>query len=205
MENILPQKDVLELGRYLAKELGFSQARDVLGEWMAHHVSGLVRDAEAEGNTELGEKIRNDAVKVILEIWQHRTSLPGAAYPLSRYKDVINTLSVFSEESSYWERNNLGNAQSLAANSVKLFAQLCRGLHLAEFSLNMPERPPSAAIHTLSEEEAMLYEQLSSWVTDESESKTADIDLSGKYEASQSMSDLIDQLCEQLTLLKESL
>ena len=91
MELSRPPKDVLGLGRHLVRELDFDDG-DTLGRWMAHHLAELIHEAENGANGEIRSKVRKEATETILNIWRHRASLPGKAYPLALYKDVLQVL-----------------------------------------------------------------------------------------------------------------
>src|SRR5688572_3455622 len=72
MVTLKEPKDVLELGKYLVRELGFEDEVDTLGRWMSHHVAELITVAE-NGRTAASRRIaKRDAVTTILRIWQHR-------------------------------------------------------------------------------------------------------------------------------------
>lgn len=82
----------MELGRHLVRELGCEGGFDTLGRWMAHYVAELI-DKTEKGSTET-ERIeaRKNAFETIIKLWEYRTSLPGKAYPLAQYKDVLHVL-----------------------------------------------------------------------------------------------------------------
>jgi hypothetical protein len=84
-----PPKDVLGLRRHLVRELGFEDGVDTLGRWMAHHLAELID--EAENGVTADERLRacNSVTETIIKIWEHRTSLPGKAYPLAAYKEIL--------------------------------------------------------------------------------------------------------------------
>ena len=85
-------RDVLELGRHLVRELGFDDQRDTLGRWMAHHLAELINKAENGATGTERVRARKNATETILKIWEHRASLPGNAYPLAPYKDVLKVV-----------------------------------------------------------------------------------------------------------------
>src|SRR5687767_11542563 len=83
-----PPKDVLGLGQHLVRELDFEDGVDTLGRWMAHYLAELIDKAENGGTAAKRLRAHKSATETILKIWEHRTSLPGKAYPLAPYKDV---------------------------------------------------------------------------------------------------------------------
>lgn len=90
----------LSLGRQIAEELDDS---DVLGRWMAHHISDLITRAEAaEGDTD-AEELRNAATKSILELWSHRAALATRGdKPLATYDPIFTALTRLSEPQEPW-------------------------------------------------------------------------------------------------------
>lgn len=92
MEQSKEPKDVLELGHYLASELGVYEGVDTLGRWMAHYLAELIDKAENSPNERDRKTARQEATDTILKIWEHRKSLPGNVYPLERFKDIFLVL-----------------------------------------------------------------------------------------------------------------
>ena len=84
-----PPKDVLGLGQHLVRELGFEDGVDTLGRWMAHYLAELIGEAENGSTAAKRTSARKEAIETILKIWDHRTSLSGTAYPLTKYRDVL--------------------------------------------------------------------------------------------------------------------
>jgi hypothetical protein len=103
LEKSLPLKDVLVLGHHLANELGFSESCDTLGKWMSHHLAEVMDRVELESDPEKKEEHQQQAVELILKVWKHRNSLNGDAYPLARFKGIIDSLNILSPEANIWE------------------------------------------------------------------------------------------------------
>jgi hypothetical protein len=82
----------LELGRHLVRELDLEDGVDTLGRWMAHHVAALIHAAEHAETPQERSMARAQATETIIRIWSHRSSLPGKAYPLARYKEILKIL-----------------------------------------------------------------------------------------------------------------
>lgn len=59
---------------------------------MAHHLAELIHVAENGATLEERSKAQADATETILRIWEHRTILPGKAYPLAAYQAVLQVL-----------------------------------------------------------------------------------------------------------------
>lgn len=114
------------LGRYLVHELGFDDQRDTLGRWMAHHVAALINEAEKGSTAAARLTARKTANETILKIWEHRTLLPGRAYPLAPYKDLLNVLDLLRPDNNpfrYGNRRLETKREQLAAD---LFDSLSR-------------------------------------------------------------------------------
>lgn len=196
------------LGHHLATELGFSGSCDTLGKWMSHHLAEVMDRVEREENAEKKETYQQQAVELILKIWEHRRSLNGHVYPLARFKGIIDSLSLLSPEANVWERNRLGRYESLAADSFSMVVDLYRTLHFIDFvslkSVRNKQVPPSV----FSDEEQKIYDFLSAWAEEElnfrslegSSSDTAESEI-----AADSVCDFIDKLCGKLNELKSEI
>ncbi|NKI18615.1 hypothetical protein HCU74_14455 [Spongiibacter sp. KMU-166] len=192
----------------MAAELGFSDSCDTLGKWMSHHLAEVMDRAERESNPEKKEEYQKQAVELILKVWKHRASLKADAYPLARFKGIIDSLSILSPEANVWERNRLGKYESLAADSFSMLVDLYRTLHFIEFvsleSIGNRQVPPSV----FSGEEQKIYDFLTSWAEEELDFRTSERVSSGKSEvenAVDSVCDFIDKLCGKLNELKNEL
>ena len=167
MEPSKPPKDVLGLGRYLVRELKFEDGVDTLGRWMAHHLAELI-DAAENGET-AAERLqaRTRAMETILKVWEHRTSLPGNAYPLAPYKDVLQVLDRLRPDHNpfrYFSHYAKRTKEQLAA---ELFDGLAR-LIITLLLMKMPAGKESAtvdeaAIEALSGTEQHVLTALQQW------------------------------------------
>ena len=106
------------------------------------------------------EKYQQQTVELILKIWEHRSSLNGDAYPIARFKGMIDSLSILSPEANVWERNRLGKYESLAADSFSMIVDLYRTLHFIEFVSLESVRSKQVPSAVLSDEEQKIYEFL---------------------------------------------
>lgn len=209
LEKSLPLKDVLVLGHHLATELGFSDSCDTLGKWMSHHLAEVIDRAENEEIAEKKVEHQQQAVELILKIWEHRSSLNnGEAYPLARFKGIIDSLSILSPDANAWERNRLGRYESLAADSFSMVVDLYRTLHFIEFvalkSFRSKQLPPSV----FSDEEQKIYDFLTSWAEEELNFRSSKDTSTEKTEienAIDSTCDFIDELCRKLIELKSEI
>ena len=162
-----PPKDVLGLGRHLVCELGFEDGVDTLGRWMAHHLAELISEAENGSTAVRRTKARKEAVATILKIWDHRTSLPGKAYPLAPYRDVLRVIDRLQPDSNpfrYFGRHADNKKEQLAAD---LFDGLSR-LIIALLLMKIASGEKSVEAHTsateaLSETEQHVLTALQQW------------------------------------------
>ena len=196
------------LGHHLVTELGFSDSCDTLGKWMSHHLAEVMDRAEHEKSQEKREKYQQQAVELIFKIWEHRSSLNGEAYPLARFKGIIDSLSILSPEANVWERNRLGRYESLAADSFSMVVDLYRTLHFIEFvslkSAGSKQVPPSV----FSDEEQKVYDFLTSWAEEElgfRSSENLSPDKTEVENSTDSVCDFVDKLCGKLNELKSEI
>lgn len=175
---------------------------------MSHHLAEMMDLVEREENPEEKEKYQQKTVELILKIWEYRSSLNGDAYPLARFKGIIDSLSILSPEANVWERNKLGKYESLAADSFSMVVDLYRTLHFIEFvslkSVRKKQIPPSV----LSDDEQKIYDFLISWAEEELGFRSSESSASDKTEvenASGSVCDFIDKLCAKLNEIKTEL
>lgn len=175
---------------------------------MSHHLAEMMDRVEREENQEKKETYQQQTVDLILKIWEHRSSLDGLAYPLARFKGIIDTLSILSPEANVWERNKLGRYESLAAESFSMVVDLYRTLHFLEFvaleSVRSKQIPPVV----FSDEEQKIYDFLTAWAEEELKFRSSESLLSDKTEfenATDSVCNFIDRLCGKLNELKSEI
>jgi hypothetical protein len=157
----------LELGRHLVHELGLEDRRDTLGRWMAHHLAELITKAESGATGTERVWARKNATETILKIWEHRASLPGNAYPLAPYKDILKVLDRLRPADNpfrYFGPPAETKRERLAAD---LFDSLSR-LIIALLLMKLPPGEEStqvdaAAIEALSETERHVLTALQQW------------------------------------------
>jgi hypothetical protein len=159
-------RDVLELGRHLVRELGFDDQQDTLGRWMAHHLAEIINKAESGATATERLRARKNATETTLRIWEYRASLPGNAYPLAPYKDILKVLDRLRPADNpfrYFGPPETKREQ-LAAD---LFDSLSR-LIIALLLMKLPPGEEStqvdaAAIEALSETERHVLTALQQW------------------------------------------
>jgi len=167
MEPLKPPKDVLGLGQYLVRELGFESEVDTLGRWMAHHLAELMDQAENELTTAKRTKARKEAVETILKIWEHRASIPGTAYPLTKYADVLKGIDRLQPKSGmfgYFGRYAENKQEQLAAALFNNFSRLNIALLLMKIpSSKISAELDSTTIEALSDTEKRVFSALQEW------------------------------------------
>lgn len=130
------QPEVLGLGKHLVSELGLDNSNDTLGRWMAHHVAELITAAKGAKNKAQRAVAEERAVETILKLWEHRTTLPGHAYPLAQFREILDLLSKLTPAANPWYRQAQGERQQLSLNLFNDLAQLTNLL------LSLDVRPP---------------------------------------------------------------
>lgn len=83
---------LLELGRALAKELGTQEGVDTLGRWMAHYLAEQLQLLEHASGVNKA-RVEAKVAQLITEIWKHRASLSGRAYPLAGFRKAATALA----------------------------------------------------------------------------------------------------------------
>ncbi len=162
-----PPMDVLELGRHLVRELGYEDQRDTLGRWMAHHLADLLAKADNGATGAERLRARKSATETILKIWEHRASLPGNAYPLAPYQEILKVLDRLRPNDNpfrYFGPPAETKREQLAAD---LFDSLSR-LIIALLLMKLPPGEEStkvdtAAVQALSETEQRVLMALQQW------------------------------------------
>lgn len=160
-------RDVLDLGRHLVRELGLDDQRDTLGCWMAHHLAELINKAE-NGATGT-ERVRacKNATETILKIWEHRASLPGNAYPLAPYKELLKVIDRLRPNDNPFRHFGPPAETRREQLTAVLFDRLSR-LIIALLLMKLPPGEDStqvdaAAIGAFSETERHVLTALQQW------------------------------------------
>ena len=175
---------------------------------MSHHLAEVMEKAEHEESPEEKEKYQQQTVELILKLWSHRRNMSSNAYPLARFKKIIESLSILSPEANVWERNRLGKYESLAVDTFSMIVDLHRALHFFEFTLLKINRSNQVPPSVLTTEEQEVYDFLISWAEEEMNFRSANelpIEKSEVQHVSKFLSDHIDDLCEKLNMLKNEL
>lgn len=195
----------MELGRHLTSELGFSNSCDTLGKWMSHHLAEKMERAEHENDLDKKEEYEQQVAELIFRIWEHRDSLAGDAYPLAKFKGIIDSLTIITQGINPWERSRIGRYESLAADTLSMMTDLYRGLHFVEFASLKSVREKKVPQSALSDDEQRMYDMLVSWAEDEMKfrsDKGFSDSKSESQEAAGYLCSYIDELREKLKDLK---
>lgn len=175
---------------------------------MSHHLAEMMDRVEREKDAEKKEKYQQQTVELILKIWEHRSSLNGDAYPIARFKGMIDSLSILSPEANVWERNRLGKYESLAADSFSMIVDLYRTLHFIEFVSLESVRSKQVPSAVLSDEEQKIYEFLTNWVEEEIGFRSLESSPPNNTESESAVDNVchfIDKLCGKLNDLKNEI
>lgn len=97
------QKEVINLGKLLVKELGLEPGSDTLSRWMAHYLAEKIKLCESSEGEEKA-KIEQECFNLILKLWKHRWTLPNGRRPLEDFEPLLNLLQRIKpeHEEPYW-------------------------------------------------------------------------------------------------------
>ena len=153
--------EVLKLGSRIVRELRLGHT-DTLGRWMAHHLAEVLQDIDSASEDEK-ELAHDRAVDLILKLWSHKRSLPGAAYPLNNLERAISVLARLSPDASPFQWINLGDKEKLLARVFDgLRLVVIRGIILISKTSDFPD-DHEATMPFLNEDERKLLETFKSW------------------------------------------
>ncbi len=105
MEDSETQKRIIELGKFLVKELELEPGVDTLGRWMAHFIAELIERSEAADGKDKTQ-LEKRCFETILKFWGHRTSLPHGICPFENFEPIyefIKRLSPGKDDYFYFE------------------------------------------------------------------------------------------------------
>lgn len=141
---------MLELGKLLVSQLDV--ADDFLASWMAHYIAQLVKEAE-DVPDEAKAAATDLCAKAILELWEHRSSLPDQIRPLRDLEPVLRTLASLDVDQTqyrYYPEVLRAAEKANVDEGAQKWLELARGLDysarlLMQFALR------SAARHSASQ------------------------------------------------------
>jgi hypothetical protein len=152
----------LALGSHLTDELGFSELNDTLGRWMAHYLAELIDKASNEPDGHIRDTAQAKVASAILAIWAHRSALPGNAYPLARYKDIIEGMELLTPGGPSWGRPASGSRTAQAGEAFEQLRQLSIACLFADHFAEIPN-VDSGVVGHLDPQERELLEFFNSW------------------------------------------
>ncbi|WP_316979812.1 hypothetical protein [Shumkonia mesophila] len=94
------QDRIIVLGKALVVLLERNGQEDVTTHWMAHYLAELMEKAQATTGPERAQAQR-EAADLILELWRHRTYMPGR-YPLASFEPVFRTFERLSSDAPWY-------------------------------------------------------------------------------------------------------
>lgn len=116
--------------------MGLDDDNDTLARWMCHHVAGLIDQAAHGPSDEMRHTAEREAVSTILSLWEKRMALPGNAYPLARFKYLLQCLAATSPDASLWETHNRASMVDAAGSLFRNAAEI------ANIALSLDSKPP---------------------------------------------------------------
>ena len=129
---------------------------------MAHYLAELIDKATTAPEGPMKGAAQAIVAAEILAIWKHRSALPGNAYPLARYKDIIKGLQLLAPGGSPWERPANGTRTAQAREAYEQLRQLSIACLYADHFAEIPNDDPVVREH-LDPQERKLLEFLSNW------------------------------------------
>jgi hypothetical protein len=95
MENSEIEKQVINLGKILTKELDLESSSDTLSRWMVYYISEKIKLAENSNGLEKSN-IEQECYDTILKLWKHRWTL--RKQPLENFAPILNLLQEITPE-----------------------------------------------------------------------------------------------------------
>ena len=75
----------------MVDELGLEESTDTLGRWMAHHIAGLIAQAES-AKGEAKPSAEKACFEAIMALWKHRAELPDGKRPFQDLDSVVRAI-----------------------------------------------------------------------------------------------------------------
>jgi len=101
MEDSKAQKQFINLGKLVVKELGLDPGVDTLSRWMAHYLAEQIKEAEREKNQKKKTAIEKDISDLIIKIWDRRKIRHDDLDPLKDINVAIKLLKSIEEKDQY--------------------------------------------------------------------------------------------------------
>lgn len=159
--------DVLALGQHLVRELNVDDRGDTLGRWMAHYIAELIAEVEKSTSKKQRLAAQQRAMEAILKIWEHRESLPGYAYPLAKYEELLSVLDRLRPDDNPFRFNQMRESKTDQAAGI-LFDHLTRlviallFIKIDSFKTSGIEDAP--VIEALDDDEKKVLTSFDAWI-----------------------------------------
>jgi hypothetical protein len=158
---------VLELGQHLVRELNLDDSVDTLGRWIAHHIAELISAAEKATSKKDRLAAQKRAMEAILRIWEHRESLPGYAYPLARYDEILSVMDHLRPDNNPFRFNQIRDSK-IEQSAAILFDHLTRlVISLLFMKIDAFEKrlnTDAVAVNAMDEDEKRVLDTFDSWI-----------------------------------------
>lgn len=208
-------KDVLELGKYLVRELNLEDEVDTLGRWMSHHLAELIHKAENGKTTEERLQASQQSIETILRIWDHRKNLPRQIYPLAEYDELLKVINRLRIDSNpYFYGYNSDRTDNIASMLFDNFTRLILVLLLMKVeSVESQKKVDNNVVEFLDEQEKQIWSAIQEWMTIFPEKSEDDESINKKRKSKKSrtndlkvnslaliknITDLLNQLSEEI-------
>ena len=134
---------------------------------MAHHLGELIDAAENGATAAKRSRARKNATETILKIWEHRASLPGNAYPLAPYNELLKVIDRLRPTDNPFRHFGPPAETKRDQHAADLFDGLSR-LIIALLLMKLPpgeefSEVATVAIEALSEVEQHVLTALQQW------------------------------------------
>jgi hypothetical protein len=120
---------VLDLGRKIAAEID-ANGGDTLANWMAHHVAGVIAEAERAPPASRAAAKRR-AATAILELWERRREWPRAFRPFCNLEAVSAAFSALDPDAArpYYRHDLWAQVEALAtSDEVRRLLEVVKGV-----------------------------------------------------------------------------
>jgi len=91
MEDSKAQLKIINLGRAIVNELNLDPGVDTLSKWMAHYVGEKIELVEKSSGKKK-EQAQKECVEIILNLWEHRWSIPQGKSFLINFEPLLETI-----------------------------------------------------------------------------------------------------------------
>lgn len=159
----------MALGELIVNELELTDGCDTLGKWMAHHLASLI--VQAKRTDGMQAEATQEAINLILKLWDRRNSLPGTADPLSKLRRAINVIDYLGPNSSPFYQQSQDKQEADLAMLFDGLRQLVAHGVLLVSGLNEIPIYTEDTFEFLSEDEQQIIAKLGGWVAYLAETK----------------------------------